>query len=75
MNLKEDKMFKKNLYNILNELNSMKDSSNTMYSCVENRLNVSLEQYQKHVENTCKYLLSRSNYKVIKAIEKEKEIY
>lgn len=69
MNLKDSK-FKNMLYNILSDLNNIESSDLIMTRCVDNKLNASYESYQLTMRNMYNYVLSRSNIKVIKAINK-----
>lgn len=63
-------MFKDKLYTILRSLNKMVSCDNALERCINKRLDVSLKNYSKSVEKTCDYLLSRSNYKVMRNIVK-----
>ena len=66
--------FKNNLMSIKNTFDHIKDESKN--SCIEKRidkkLNLSLEKYMENIRKTTNYLLSRSSYKVLKAISKQK---
>jgi len=67
--------FKAKIFYIKDQLEIMEKESpyNCMGKCVDRKLNMSLEKYLDSVERTTKYLLSRSSYKVLKAISKRKE--
>lgn len=64
-------MFKDKLYTIMKDLNHIKSKNNVLEKCVNSRLNGSLKDYTDSVERTCSYLLTRSNYKVLKNIAKQ----
>lgn len=64
-------MFVKVLYNILDDLNGLSNREETFKKCIAARLNTSYELYLDGLEKERKYLLSRSNLKVVKNIERE----
>lgn len=53
------------LYNIYREINSR---SNSFAKGVQNRLTVSLENYQEELNDTISYLLRKSNLSVFRGI-------
>ena len=67
--------FKLKLFFIKSQLDIMEKENpyDCMGKCIDRKLNMSLEKYLDSVERTTKYLLSRSSYKVLKAISKRKE--
>lgn len=67
--------FQKLLYDILGDIHSnMNTSRDDIFSrCVENKLNIVKHNYSKQLDNLYKYILSRSNIKTIKAINKAKK--
>lgn len=56
---------KDKLYNIYREINSR---SNSFAKGVQNRLTVSLENYQEELNDTISYLLRKSNLSVFRGI-------
>ena len=72
MNLK-DNTFRNKLYNILNDLNNIKSCEDTLQSCIDKKLNASYDNYQLTMRNMYNYVLSRSNIKVLKALNKVKK--
>ena len=71
MNLKETNIFKKRLYSILSDLDKFKDTVSILETGIDKKLNRSLDNYISNLNQNIKYLLSRSTYQVLKAIEKE----
>lgn len=66
-------MFKKKLYYIRECVNKMQTRNQAIERCVTQKLNYSLEQYNKEIVSMCNYLLTRSNKKVLKNINKLKK--
>ena len=61
----------KKLLKIKEELNLMEESKeNILKEGIDIKLNRIEDNYNKVIEANCNYILSRSNYKVFKAIEK-----
>lgn len=42
-----------------------------MKECIAKKLNRSLNNYESHLENTCKYILSKNPISIIKAVASE----
>jgi ribosomal protein S20 len=72
MTLKEINMLKKNLLYIEDEINKV-FNSNVMEKAVKSRLKSALKKYTQNLEDTCKYLASKSPKKVIKVLEEQIE--
>ena len=73
MSSKESNL-KKLLYDILGEINSYKKSRDSVFNdCVAYKLDVIQHNYSKQMTNLYKYILTRSNIKTLKAIEKIKK--
>ena len=66
-------MFKDKLYNILDALDKMVSHDTAMERCINEKLLNTLNGYSYEVENTCKYLLTRDSYKILKNVAKQKE--
>ena len=58
------------LYNILDDLNSIKSPSITFENCVKNKLNNAHNVYDSEITRIYNYVLTRSNIKVLKALAK-----
>lgn len=65
-------MIENKLYSIMRDLNKMKSHNNAMERCVEERLNSSLDDYRVEITNAYDYLMTRSNLKVAKNLNKVK---
>ena len=74
MSLKEHK-FKNLLYDILGDINNHLDVSReeVLSNCINKKLLAIKNNYSKQLDNLYKYILSRSNIKTIKAINKVKK--
>ena len=63
-------MFIDKLKSIESRINNFRTKEEVLEECVERKLYISLERYNNEVDILCSYLLSRSNYKVLKYISK-----
>lgn len=62
------------LYNLILSLKVKKISpAKTFSDCVKERLKNSENLYMDTINNNCIYILSRSNYKVMKALERHQK--
>lgn len=59
-----------NLKNIEKRFSKFRNRNEIMEKCINDKLYISLELYNAEVDRLCEYLLSRSNYKVLKYISK-----
>jgi len=50
--------------------NELRTIENPLQEGLNIKTNRSIENYRKNIELNCKYILSRSNYKVVTSIEK-----
>jgi len=62
--------FKLKLYNILESLNTLQDRDVILNDGIQNKLDVSLDNYKNAMRNMYNYVMSRDNLKVLKAIAK-----
>ena len=59
------------LYNIMKDLSKLQeDRDAVMQRCVANKLATSQDNYDKNITKLYKYVLSRSNIKVMKSISR-----
>ena len=73
MSSKESKL-KNLLYDIMSDVNSNRFTREEVFTrCVTNKLEVVRHNYNKQMTNLYKYILTRSNIKTIKAINKLKK--
>lgn len=64
-------MFKTILYNIRDDVSSFsEDKIETMKKSVSHKLDRSLKNYQENIELNARYIMTRSNYKVLKTIDR-----
>lgn len=61
-----------NLKEIISDIDRYKDISriDLINSCINKKLNLTLEEYQSDIDNTSEYLLKQNGTRVIKAITK-----
>lgn len=62
--------FKLKLYNILESLNTLQDRDMILNDGVQDKLDISLDNYKNAMRNMYNYVMSRDNLKVLKAIAK-----
>lgn len=67
------KMFKKVLDDILVEIESKRSKDDCLEECIKNKLDRSTEQYISNLDKNISYILSRSNYKVLKNVSKQQK--
>lgn len=73
MSSKESKL-KNLLYDIMSDVNSNRFTREEVFTrCVTNKLEAVRHNYNKQMTNLYKYILTRSNIKTIKAINKLKK--
>ena len=67
------KIFKTRLYNILSDLEKHKPKdTKILQSSIEDRLQKSLDNYNKSIENSYNYLLARNSLSVMKKLNRRK---
>ena len=67
------KIFKTRLYNILSDLETHKPKdTKILQSSIEDRLQKSLDNYNKSIENSYNYLLARNSLSVMKKLNRRK---
>jgi len=63
-------MFKDLLKEIKTEVDSFSGKEEIANKAVDRKLNRSLDNFEKNIELNVKYILSRNNYKVLKALDR-----
>ena len=70
---KENNIFKETLSEFKSLLYNLPTKEQVLGKCIKGKLDNSYDNYAKNLEKTYKYLLKRSNLKVLKTIDREQK--